>query len=270
MPPTTVAARAARMLAVSALALTTMLTAGLGPVAAAPAAAKLPKPDLIDASIRKGGAPAGAVIPVYVDLTWIDKAANEDGYEIIATLQTTDGSIHTTSKTLKGAIAGTENVGHGMFEGLKAGQRYCFTARAYTLHAANGFDTYGTESNKLCLTMPAATTQAPGPLPSAPATPQNFKGAHDSIYGNTIVLNWSDTSNEDYYYLTAFSALTGEQLGFPLPAPAPRLAANSTTVTIGGDAAAVVGGLTFHLQACIAGDSQKVGGCSAPAIVTVR
>lgn len=82
--------------------------------------------------------------------------------------------------------------------------------------------------------------------------------------GARILLSWSDTSNEEYYYLTAFSAQTGQPVSFPLSAPAPKLGANSTVFIDSGQITALVGGVEFHLQAC------NAGGCSAPAKVVVQ
>lgn len=102
-----------------------------------------------------------------------------------------------------------------------------------------------------------------GPMMAPPTTPGNFKAARDGGLGTRITLSWSDSTNEEYYYLTAASAKTGQPLAFPLPAPAPKLGAGSTTFVITGDAAAVAGGLKFQLQAC------NSGGCSPAAVTTV-
>jgi hypothetical protein len=101
-------------------------------------------------------------------------------------------------------------------------------------------------------------------LPKAPATPANFKGERQNGFGTRIFLSWSDTSNEEYYYLTAVSAQTGEIIVFPLSTPAPKLGANSTAFIESGQITAVVGGVEFRLQAC------NAGGCSAPAKVVVQ
>jgi hypothetical protein len=108
-----------------------------------------------------------------------------------------------------------------------------------------------------------ANPQVTPNLPPAPTTPANFRGERDGGFGTRIILNWRDASDEEYYYLTAFSAQTGQQVG-PLAAPAPKLGANSTTFIVTGDFAALVGGIEFHLQAC------NAGGCSAPAKAVVQ
>ena len=113
----------------------------------------------------------------------------------------------------------------------------------------------------------ASPATSPNPnakqLPAKPAAPASFTATRDGGFGSRIILGWRDVADEEYYYLTAFSAQTKQPLGFPLPAPAPKLGANSTTFIITGDAAAVVGGLEFHLQAC------NAGGCSSAVIATI-
>ena len=116
-----------------------------------------------------------------------------------------------------------------------------------------------------CTDVPTRIIAAPQPapkLPPAPATPANFKGERDGGFGTRILLTWSDSSSEEYYYLTAFS-VQGE-VPQQLDAPAPKLGANSTVFVVTGDRAALVGGIEFHLQAC------NAGGCSAPAKVVVQ
>jgi hypothetical protein len=101
-------------------------------------------------------------------------------------------------------------------------------------------------------------------LPPAPPTPAGFKGERDGGFGTRIILSWNDVSGEAYYFLTAFSAQTGEPVAFPLSAPAPKLGADSTTFIDSGQITALVGGVEFRLQACSA------GGCSKPATAVVE
>lgn len=100
----------------------------------------------------------------------------------------------------------------------------------------------------------AATTRL-----SPPAPPAGFRGERDS---SRIVLRWSDTGNETYYSLSAFNARSGQ--GFTLPAPAPKLGANSTMYVDDVLGPTQDGGAEYRLQAC------NAGGCSAPAKVVVR
>jgi hypothetical protein len=94
---------------------------------------------------------------------------------------------------------------------------------------------------------------------SPPAPPAGFRGERDS---SRIVLRWSDTSNETYYSLSAFNLRSGQS--FALPAPAPRLGANSTMFVDDVLGPTQTGGAEYRLQAC------NAGGCSAPAKAVVR
>lgn len=120
------------------------------------------KPDLINIIFIRGE-------KIDAEVNFIDKANNEEGYEAFARIPTSDGSIHVSSRTVPGAIAGTENVGYITLQGLTPSTRYCFSARAYRLHP--NYD-WSAKSNEICFTTPAAqVVNAPAPAPASTPAP---------------------------------------------------------------------------------------------------
>ena len=103
-------------------------------------------------------------------------------------------------------------------------------------------------------TLVADTAPPAAPLPKAPAAPANFTGARDAL--QNIVLTWDAASGVDYYYLTAYSHTGNNPVGLGHGAPHLDKSMTGFTVPAGDDAANIVGGIDFKLQAC------NAGGCS--------
>jgi len=138
----TVSPTLTRLAAAALVATGLALSIGLN---AASADQTLPRPDLLNVQAVAGSR-------TDAELSFIDKSSTESGFEIFARIPTSNGAINVTTTTLPGAIAGTENVGHRVIKGLKPGQRYCFSVRAYRL--AGSYD-WSAKSNEICYTMPS-------------------------------------------------------------------------------------------------------------------
>lgn len=107
-----------------------------------------------------------------------------------------------------------------------------------------------------------ATATTTAPLPKAPAAPANFSGTRDAL--QNIVLTWGAVSGVDYYYLTAYSHAGNNPVGLGHGAPQLDKSMTGFTVPAGDDAANIVGGIDFKLQAC------NAGGCSPTLTATVQ
>jgi hypothetical protein len=101
------------------------------------------------------------------------------------------------------------------------------------------------------------------PLPQAPAAPTNFAGVRDPVTRVAINLTWDAAAGADYYYLTAFSHDGNQPVALGHGAPKLDKSQTRFTVESGDNAANLLNGVDFKLQAC------NAGGCAPAVTVTV-
>jgi hypothetical protein len=135
-------------------------------------------------------APSGlAAVPVSetrIDLTWVDNASNESGFELYRSTNGQAGTFELRARPLTNATAYTEAF-------AEPGTQYCFKIRA--VRSTGVKSTYSEFSNTVCATTPEPPPPPPTPPPPPPAA---VEGLDVAPYTSTAAwMFWGLGPNQD-------------------------------------------------------------------------
>ena len=151
-----------------------------------------------------------------IRLTWRDNATNEGGFVVE---RSADAGVTFTQLAVAPARAGTGNVTFTDTT-VVAGTSYTYQVKAVNLFG--GVTTYSAPSN----------WASAGTGVTAPAAPSAFNAVNGANQGNkrAVVLTWTDNANNE----TSFTLQRATNTAFTTGFSSTSLAANTTTLTVGG------------------------------------